>query len=117
MECKKPKPLTGKYADFVGDPKSRGTILIAFGTITNWDFAPQRVTDAIVGALNKLIDYRIIWGYKGPKLDVKDHIMLDEWLPQFDILADSRTKLFISHGGLKRCDLSHCLTQNNHVLA
>uniref|UniRef100_A0A914UU39 UDP-glucuronosyltransferase n=1 Tax=Plectus sambesii TaxID=2011161 RepID=A0A914UU39_9BILA len=108
MSCKKPKPLTGKYAKFVSDPKSRGTILIAFGTITNWDFAPKRVVDAIVGALNELTDYRIIWGYKGPKLDVKDHIMLDEWLPQFDILSDPRTKLFISHGGLKSMKEAIC---------
>ncbi len=30
---------------FVNDPKSKGTILVAFGTLGNWAIAPQRKTD------------------------------------------------------------------------
>uniref|UniRef100_A0A914WEC8 UDP-glucuronosyltransferase n=1 Tax=Plectus sambesii TaxID=2011161 RepID=A0A914WEC8_9BILA len=100
--CKTAQPLKDEFERFVADAKSKGTILIAFGTICNWEFAPKRIVDAFVDALNRLSEYRIIWGYKGPKLDgLKSHVMVHPWIPQESILQDKRTKLFVSHGGLK----------------
>uniref|UniRef100_A0A915EME2 glucuronosyltransferase n=1 Tax=Ditylenchus dipsaci TaxID=166011 RepID=A0A915EME2_9BILA len=96
------KPLTGDLAKFVEDSKSKGTIYIAFGTYAAWDFAPDYIVDAFVGALNRLEDYRFIWGYNGRKsLPVKSHIKLVKWVPQLDVLAHPKTKAFITHGGLK----------------
>ena len=64
--------------------------------------APKRIVDAFVDAFNQLTDYRIVWAYTGPKLPLKSHVMTGEWVPQIEILSESNTKLFISHGGLKR---------------
>ena len=101
--CKTAKPLKDEFERFVADPKSKGTIIIAFGTICKWEFAPKRIVDAFVDGLNQLSEYRIIWGYKGPKMErLKDHVMVNPWIPQESILQDNRTKLFVSHGGLKR---------------
>ncbi len=53
--------------------------------------------------LNGLKEYRVIWSIREVRPEgMADHVMLVDWVPQAEILADTRTKLFISHGGLKR---------------
>lgn len=67
--------------------------------------APRFVIDALFDAFDELTDYRIVFTFRGAKLswrELKNHIKLVDWSPQFDILAHPKTKLFISHGGLKR---------------
>lgn len=86
----------------MSDPTSKGTILLAFGTILDWKGAPKPRLQAFTDALNELTDYRIIWSYNGPNIETGKHIKLMKWLPQNDLLHDKRTKLFITHGGLKR---------------
>jgi glucuronosyltransferase len=88
---------------FVSDPRSKGTIFIAFGTNVLWKFAPRRILDSFVGTLNTLREYRIIFVFNGEKIpQFADHVMVLRWSPQFDILSHPKTVLFISHGGLKR---------------
>uniref|UniRef100_A0A183DGT3 glucuronosyltransferase n=1 Tax=Gongylonema pulchrum TaxID=637853 RepID=A0A183DGT3_9BILA len=95
--------LTGEFVDLVNDPNSRGTILLAFGTILDWKEAPAERREAFAIALNKLPDYRIIWACRRcPAMNLGRHIRLLDWVPQQEILSHPRTKLFITHGGLKR---------------
>ncbi|VDN33196.1 unnamed protein product [Gongylonema pulchrum] len=103
--CEQPSELSGDWLQFVSDPRSKGTILLAFGTILNWQKAPPEKREAFVGALNQLTDYRIVWSYNGPKIDVAQHIKLARWVPQMELLYDTRTKLFLTHGGLKRLSI------------
>ncbi|VDM67852.1 unnamed protein product [Strongylus vulgaris] len=100
--CPTPKPLTGKLLDFISDPHSKGTILVAFGTVINWNRIPREKFEAILTTLNSLTDYRIVWAYNGEHVQTKSHIYTSKWIPQVDVLYDNRTVLFFSHGGLKR---------------
>ncbi|VDK54652.1 unnamed protein product [Anisakis simplex] len=92
--CQPYRSLTRELAEFVEDPSSRGTILIAFGTIVNWSAAPQQTQQAIADALNELSEYRIIWTHSACKHHLKRHIKLMQWMPQNDLLNHNRTKLF-----------------------
>ncbi|PIO77639.1 hypothetical protein TELCIR_00220 [Teladorsagia circumcincta] len=96
--CPTAKPLTGELLEFVSDPKSKGTILIAFGnffsiksTVINWDRAPKEKFEAILETMNSLTDYRIIWAYNGRAIKMKPHIYVSNWVPQIDVLFDNRT--------------------------
>ncbi|KAF8385698.1 hypothetical protein PRIPAC_74840 [Pristionchus pacificus] len=110
--------LEEKYKKFVEDPKSKGTIYVAFGSLVQWDQGPKEVflsqlifkldkvlqiPIAFIRAFNQLRDYRIIWTYSGRELDEKmgDHILITKWAPQNDLLAHKNTKMFFTHGGLK----------------
>ena len=98
--------LPADLEEFVGDRTSKGTIVIAFGSHVHWDLAPRRVVNALLEAVNNMTDYRILWSYKGQQMAVKSHVKLMDWIPQNDLLNHSKTKLFISHGGLKRSNVS-----------
>lgn len=90
----------GNYQIFL----SLGTIYIAFGTYVPWSQAPVRVRNDFLEALNELPDYRIVFSYNGPcpNFTLDGHIKLTKWAPQLDLLAHPKTKVFLTHGGLKR---------------
>lgn len=102
--CQESNDLSGELLEFVSHPASKGTILLAFGTILDWRRAPPEKRNAFFEALNQLHEYRIIWSYNGPTKNHGKHLKIMNWVPQAEILNDYRTKLFITHGGLKRCD-------------
>jgi glucuronosyltransferase len=102
--CEEANELPEEYRTFVEDPKSKGTIYVAFGTIVPWDYAPPRVVKAFFDAFERLSDYRIIFSFNGkfPDRKLSSHIRLVKWAPQSAILSHSKTKIFLTHCGLKR---------------
>ncbi|VDP18405.1 unnamed protein product [Heligmosomoides polygyrus] len=104
FNCPTIKDLPRDYAEFVNDPISKGTILVAFGSNVVWDYAPQYTLDTFTDAMNRLREYRIIFSYNG-RMDrihqLGAHVMVTRWAPQKEILGHNRTVLFVSHGGLK----------------
>uniref|UniRef100_A0A914Q588 UDP-glucuronosyltransferase n=1 Tax=Panagrolaimus davidi TaxID=227884 RepID=A0A914Q588_9BILA len=103
--CKEFSPLPKDLADFVEDPTSKGTICIAFGTIVNFNTCPHFVFEAFFNAMNQFPEYRIIMSTRNltlrtlPKLN--KNVKIVHWAPQTAILAHPKTKLFMTHGGLK----------------
>ena len=85
------------------DPESKGTIYVAFGSALSWNGAPEYVKNALLHAFEELEDYRIIWSYNGEfPITKKKHIKFSKWCPQAAILNHEKTKVFLTHGGLKR---------------
>ena len=93
------KALPRDLEDFMSASKA-GVILVAFGSY--FDFtAPEVVRkfcDAFTDRRNR---WRVIWKTKDTKVCScgDGRIKLMPWIPQNDLLADSRVQLFISHGG------------------
>ncbi|KAF1752960.1 hypothetical protein GCK72_019515 [Caenorhabditis remanei] len=108
--CNPPKNgLDEEWGRFVNDPKSKGTILVAFGTIIDWRFAPEEKFEIFLNVLNKLTDYRVIWSMKGDRPEgLLDHVKVSSWVPQQQILNHEKTVLFLSHGGLKSVKEAVC---------
>ncbi|CAJ0944870.1 unnamed protein product, partial [Mesorhabditis belari] len=109
--------LKEPYKSFVNDFKSKGTILIAFGTFANLDMAPEKLRKAFINALSSFndyhalssfTDYRIIFPSNGSLETSLSHVLTTSFAPQREILAHPKTKLFISHGGLKSLKESIC---------
>lgn len=72
--------------------------------IVNRDYAPEEIKTAFFDAFDELHDYRVIFSYKGkiPHRPIPPHLKLVKWAPQLDILAHPKTKVFLTHSGLKR---------------
>ncbi|TKR58679.1 hypothetical protein L596_030092 [Steinernema carpocapsae] len=108
--CKKAKSLNKEFLDFVDDPMSKGTIYIAFGTNVLWEFAPEYIMKAFFNTIDRLADYRVVFTYNGLKINktIPGHVKIVSWSPQLDLLSHKRTKLYITHGGLKSVKEAIC---------
>ncbi|PIO65911.1 UDP-glucoronosyl and UDP-glucosyl transferase [Teladorsagia circumcincta] len=106
--CAPKKTLPNDVEEFVSDPSSQGTIVVAFGTLVPWHLSPPEKLEAFVQVFDNLSEYRIIWSYKGLPIKTAGHVMVSEWIPQNDLLLHEKTVLFISHGGLKSVKEAAC---------
>uniref|UniRef100_A0A7E4ZW94 UDP-glucuronosyltransferase n=1 Tax=Panagrellus redivivus TaxID=6233 RepID=A0A7E4ZW94_PANRE len=96
--------LEGEFKDFVEDPTSKGTIYIAFGSLVSFTNCPDSFFNAFFDAMNELTDYRFIFALKAANRtlpQIGSHIKIVKWSPQHAILNHPKTKLFVTHGGLK----------------
>ncbi|CAB3396745.1 unnamed protein product [Caenorhabditis bovis] len=101
--------LNDEFSSFVNDPNSKGTILVAFGTLIDWRHAPVEKLRIFVNTLNQLKEYRVIWSMKGDRpAELLDHVKTSSWIPQNALLHHNKTKLFVSHGGLKSVKEAAC---------
>ncbi|KAI6222678.1 UDP-glucuronosyltransferase [Aphelenchoides besseyi] len=108
--CKSSEVLSGELKEFVEDPKSNGTIYVAFGTYADWSYAPEHILTAFANGLQHFPEYRIIFSFNGD-LSIMPNvpfIKFVKWAPQAAILNHPTTKVFISHGGLKSLKESIC---------
>ncbi|XP_070509620.1 UDP-glucosyltransferase 2-like [Chironomus tepperi] len=99
LHIEPPKPLQdGPLKAFLDNSKN-GVIYMSFGSnIQSKDLGPevQRMFLNTFGSLN----YDFIWKFESDDLtDIPKNVMLQKWLPQADLLAHPKIKLFITHGG------------------
>ncbi|CAH1792970.1 unnamed protein product, partial [Owenia fusiformis] len=89
------KPLPKQFENFIS--KSSGFIIVSFGSIVN------SIEDDIAEKMNKAfgsITYDVIWRYPGNNtMPLTNNVMIAKWLPQYDLLANAKAKLFITHCG------------------
>ena len=79
------------------------SLALRLGTFVDWNLAPEEIREMFFEAINELTDYRVVFSYKGPKPNVLGkHVKLTAWAPQLDLLAHPKTKVFLTHSGLKR---------------
>ncbi|GMS99267.1 hypothetical protein PENTCL1PPCAC_21442 [Pristionchus entomophagus] len=82
------------------------TVLISFGTVVMTHRIPENVKRSIVQAVSRFPDVTFIWKYENPEdafaketASVASNLHLAKWIPQNDILSDTRLSAFITHGG------------------
>ena len=99
MARAKERTLSSKIKEFVSRSK-RGVITVSFGSYC--DFLPPAITQQFCEAFTEVTTrfrLSVIWKLKAEGICRNDNILMLSWIPQNDLLADSRVKLFISHGG------------------
>lgn len=73
------------------------------GTSVEWNLAPEEIREMFLEAINELTDCRIVFSYKGSTPNsLGNHVKLLAWAPHLDLLAHPKTKVFLTHSGLKR---------------
>jgi len=99
MAGAKVRPLSSEIKAFVSRSK-HGVIIVSFGSYC--DFFPPAINRRLCEAfteVTKRFGLSVIWKLKAEGICRNDNILILPWIPQNDLLADSRVKLFISHGG------------------
>jgi glucuronosyltransferase len=99
LHVSKPAPLPEPIRKWMDEAK-HGVIFVCFGTNAKSSMFPKEKIDIFMKAFSTLKE-RVIFKWESDELDGKpDNVMIGKWLPQNDILAHKRTKLFISHAGM-----------------
>lgn len=101
LQVEDPKPLPADLEEiFVKAEK--GVILFSLGSNVKSETLGEQKLEGIIAALAEFPQYNIIWKIdltRLPNLKMPKNVFIKNWLPQNNILADKRTKLFISHAG------------------
>lgn len=94
----------------INNNMSKGVIYMAFGSQMPWNWAPIEVINNFLDTFRRLSDYTVIWSINTniTNITVPSNVYLHKWVPQTLILSHNRTKLFITHGGLKSFKESIC---------
>uniref|UniRef100_A0A0N5BC30 glucuronosyltransferase n=1 Tax=Strongyloides papillosus TaxID=174720 RepID=A0A0N5BC30_STREA len=100
------KPLFYPWNTTIASAKS-GVIVVSFGTQATINGIKPQLFKPLYNVLSKLTTYRIYWRL-GPEYEelgiemdkVPSHINITTFVPQNDLLAQKKTKLFITNGGM-----------------
>nr|QBQ34577.1 UDP-glycosyltransferase UGT381B1 [Diaphorina citri] len=96
-----PKPLPQNLKDWIEGAKD-GVIYFSLGTNMQSASLQEDKRKAIVDSFKQFPRHRIIWKWEEDILpDLPSNVMCRKWLPQHDILAHPKVKLFIMQGGLQ----------------
>ncbi|GMT03241.1 hypothetical protein PENTCL1PPCAC_25415, partial [Pristionchus entomophagus] len=78
------------------------TVLLSFGSVAKSYLMPDSYKETITMTIKKFPDVTFIWKYEKPEDQISkgiDNLVESTWVPQNDILHDSRLSLFITHCG------------------
>ncbi|XP_045481097.1 UDP-glycosyltransferase UGT5-like isoform X9 [Harmonia axyridis] len=99
IHLKKSKKLPENIEKFINESK-HGVIYFSLGSMIKGHTFPQEKKDAFLKAFARL-PQRVLWKWENETMPGKpDNVMIQKWMPQFDILSHPNVKAFISHGGL-----------------
>ncbi|KFB47084.1 hypothetical protein ZHAS_00015128 [Anopheles sinensis] len=80
---------------------SRGIIVFSFGTNVQSEMLGTEVNRQLLELFRSMPEYGFIWKHaNAEKLLMPPNVLMTSWVPQSALLADGRTKLLVSHGGL-----------------
>ncbi|KAH7700034.1 UGT-54 protein, partial [Aphelenchoides avenae] len=110
IAMKPAKTVSGEFERILSVP-SKGTVLFSFGTLVKTAKMSLEMRKAVLRAFSNFKDHTFIWKYDTAEEDAHlfrnyTNVFPVPWLPQTDLLGDSRVVAFISHMG-----------QNSHVEA
>lgn len=102
MHIVPPKPLPQDLKAWVEGAKD-GVIYFSLGSNMQGTSLPEEKRNAFLAAFAKFPNYRIIWKWETDAYfpGQADNIMFSKWIPQQDLLAHSKVKVFISQCGLQ----------------
>ncbi|KAH8317138.1 hypothetical protein KR074_001979, partial [Drosophila pseudoananassae] len=94
-----PKPLKGDIKAFL-DEAEHGVIYFSLGSqVRSADMSPE--TRQIFLNVFAELKQRVLWKFEDDKIShLPANVKVSKWLPQSDILAHPKVKVFIAHGGV-----------------
>nr|XP_020450405.1 UDP-glucuronosyltransferase-like [Monopterus albus] len=97
INCAKRAPLPADLEEFVDGSGDDGFIVFTLGSFVST--MPKERAKLFCDAFRQ-IPQRVLWRFTGvPPEDVPKNVRLVKWLPQNDLLAHPKAKVFITHGG------------------
>ncbi|KAK6732032.1 hypothetical protein RB195_016420 [Necator americanus] len=97
-----PKPLPRDLSNLLD--KNPTNVLLSMGSLIQSKDMPAWLKNDIIQAFASYPNITFIWKYESDDyrdvFEAHPNIQPMKWIPQIDLLADSRLSLFITHGGM-----------------
>ncbi|XP_065218985.1 UDP-glycosyltransferase UGT5-like [Planococcus citri] len=97
LQITEAKALPEDIQKFI-DESEHGVIYFSMGSLFKMETFPETKLTALLRAFEEL-PLRVVWKWNGDLPKRTDQILTSKWMPQRDILAHPKVKLFITHGG------------------
>jgi glucuronosyltransferase len=108
MNCHTGKKLPSYIQKFIDESGDEGVIFVSFGSVLQASEMSDDFRITLTSVFGQL-KQRVIWKWETEEMkDKPDNLMLGKWLPQQDILAHPKLRLFITHGGQSSCQEALC---------
>uniref|UniRef100_A0A182NJM0 UDP-glucuronosyltransferase n=1 Tax=Anopheles dirus TaxID=7168 RepID=A0A182NJM0_9DIPT len=99
IQIQPPQELPADIRKYV-DESRHGVIYFSMGSMLKGRNFPEEKRAAFVNVFRGLKE-NVIWKYENESLPERpQNVLIKSWMPQSDILAHPKVKLFITHGGL-----------------
>ncbi|XP_065159496.1 UDP-glycosyltransferase UGT5-like isoform X4 [Atheta coriaria] len=93
------KPLPKNIEKWINESKD-GVIYFSMGSMIKGHTFPEEKRKIFLKAFGRL-KQRVLWKWENETMpDKPDNVMIQKWMPQYDILCHPNVKAFIAHGGL-----------------
>lgn len=101
LQLRDNKTLPKDLEEFINSSK-KGAVLFSLGTNVRSYLMDVKKQKWIIDAFEQLPDYHFLWKYEDSTIDLKlpKNVMTRPWLPQSDILAHPKVKVFFTHSGM-----------------
>lgn len=93
-----PYPLPDDIRDWI-EGAEHGLVFVSFGSNLQSADLPESKLKVLIHSFERLQE-RVLWKFESALPNLPKNVMIKKWLPQDDILAHPKTKLFISHCGI-----------------
>ncbi|XP_065159498.1 UDP-glucosyltransferase 2-like isoform X6 [Atheta coriaria] len=94
-----PKPVPKNIEKWINESKD-GVIYFSMGSMIKGHTFPEEKRKIFLKAFGRL-KQRVLWKWENETMpDKPDNVMIQKWMPQYDILCHPNVKAFIAHGGL-----------------
>ena len=97
MSCTAPAPLPPDMAEWV-EGAEHGIIFVSFGSVIKASKMPESKRKLLLAVFSQL-PQRVVWKWETEMPDAPANVKVWSWLPQTALLAHSKVRLFITHGG------------------
>ena len=92
-------PLPKDIRTFMDESGEDGVIFVSFGSVLTASKMDEAMRLKLVSVFKKL-KQRVLWKWETEEMvDKPSNVKLGKWLPQKDILAHPKLKLFVTHAG------------------
>nr|QPA18389.1 UDP-gluconosyltransferase [Trialeurodes vaporariorum] len=98
IHIKPPKQLPKDIKDFI-ESAPHGVVYFSLGSMIRAATLSEQKKNAFTFAFSQLKE-RVLWKFEEESIATNENIMIRKWMPQRDILAHPKVKMFISHCGL-----------------
>lgn len=101
MNCRPGKAFEkgDRIGDFLANSKN-GVVYVSFGSVLKPSLMSYGSKQILLRTFGRFPQYDFLWKWDQDEMEGKpDNVLLSKWLPQQDILAHPKLKLFVTHAG------------------